>query len=75
MNERVEYTYAYFMHIINVWVSGVSHPPSPPHFFVGVSSLDRVESCDHNQHKSFTLVILSDNTIVYYRVVNWTDCH
>ena len=29
MNERVEYTYAYvyFMHIINVWVSGVSPPP------------------------------------------------
>ena len=52
-----------------------SAPPQPPHFFVGVSTLDRVESCDHNHHKSFPLVILSDNTIVYYRVVNWTDCH
>ena len=36
MNERVEYTYAYFIHIINVWASGVSPPPptfllvSPP---------------------------------------------
>ena len=32
MNERVEYTYAYFMHIINVWVSGVSPPPALPTF-------------------------------------------
>ena len=37
--------------------------------------LYRVENYDHNQHKSFTLVTLSDNTIVYYRVKNWTDCH
>ena len=44
MNERVEYTYAYFMHIINVWASGVS-PPQPPHFFVGVSSLEQCNSC------------------------------
>ena len=37
--------YAYFMHIINVWVSGVSPPPAPPpHFFVGVSFLANVNT-------------------------------
>ena len=40
MNERVEYTYAYFMHIINVWASGVS-PPQPPTFLLVSPPLDQ----------------------------------
>ena len=43
MNERVEYTYAYFMHIINVWVSGVS-PPALPTFLLVSPPLPRVIS-------------------------------